>query len=68
VSGTKKINPDDFILSAFSPEDRLDAAFKIAGEAFKKTTLTMKDIEPSHSSWSPAQRWVAYRTVRQCTG
>ncbi len=41
----KKINPDDFILSAFSPEDRLDAAFKIAGEAFKKTKLTMKDID-----------------------
>ena len=41
----KKINPDDFILSALSPEDRLDAAFKIAGEAFKKTKLTMKDID-----------------------
>jgi len=31
--------------SLLSPEDRLDAAFKVAGEAFKKTTLTMKDIE-----------------------
>lgn len=41
----KKINPDEFILSALSPEDRLDAAFKIAGEAFKKTKLTMKDID-----------------------
>lgn len=41
----KKINPDDFILSALSREDRLDAAFKIAGEAFKKTKLTMKDID-----------------------
>lgn len=45
VSGTKKINPDDFILSALSPEERLDAALKVAGEAFKKTKLTMKDIE-----------------------
>jgi len=45
VSGTKKINPDDFILSVLSPEDRLDAAFKVAGEAFKKTVLTMKDVE-----------------------
>lgn len=45
VSGTKKINPDDFILSVLSPEDRLDAAFKVAGEAFKKTKLTVKDIE-----------------------
>ncbi|MDO8282774.1 MAG: hypothetical protein Q7U10_09190 [Thermodesulfovibrionia bacterium] len=41
----KKINPDDFILSALSPQDRLDAAFKVAGEAFKKTKLTMKDID-----------------------
>jgi hypothetical protein len=45
VSTAKKINPDDYILSVLSPEDRLDAAFKVAGEAFKKTTLTMKDIE-----------------------
>jgi hypothetical protein len=45
VSTAKKINPDDYILSALSPEDRLDAAFKVAGEAFKKTKLTMKDID-----------------------
>lgn len=41
----KRINPEDFILSVLSPEDRLDAAFKVAGEVFKKTTLTMKDID-----------------------
>ena len=40
----KKINPEDYILSVLSPEDRLDAAFKVAGEAFKKTRLTMKDV------------------------
>ncbi len=45
VGAAKKINPDDYILPLLSPEDRLDAAFKIAGEAFKKTKLTMKDIE-----------------------
>jgi GH35 family endo-1,4-beta-xylanase len=45
VSAAKKINPDDFILSVLSPEDRLDAAFKVAAEAFKKTKLTMKDID-----------------------
>jgi GH35 family endo-1,4-beta-xylanase len=28
-----------------SPEDRLDAAFQIAREAFRNTRLTMKDIE-----------------------
>ena len=42
---TKRVNPEDYILSVLSPEDKLDAAFKIAGEAFKKTRLTMKDID-----------------------
>ena len=41
----KKINPEDYILSVLSPEDRLDAAFQIAREAFRNTRLTMKDIE-----------------------
>ncbi len=41
----KKINPEDYILSALRPEDRLDAAFEVAREAFKKTKLTMKDID-----------------------
>ena len=45
VSTAKKINPDDYILSVLSPEERLDAALKVAGEAFKKTKLSMKDIE-----------------------
>jgi len=39
------INPEDYILSVLSPEDRLDAAFKIAQEAFKGTKLTMRDID-----------------------
>ncbi len=47
---TEKISPEDYILSVLSPEDRLDAAFKIAREAFKKTRLTMKDIEQSVGS------------------
>jgi len=42
---TKKIKPEDYILSVLSPEDRLDAALKIAGEVFKKSKLTMKGIE-----------------------
>jgi len=41
----QKVNPEDFILSALSPEDRLDAAFEVAREAFKKTRLTIKDID-----------------------
>jgi predicted Zn-dependent peptidase len=46
-ASAEKINPEDYILSVLSPEDRLDAAFKIAKEAFKKTSLTVKDIEES---------------------
>jgi hypothetical protein len=41
----KKIVPEDYILSVLSPEERLEAALKIAGEAFKKTKLTEKDVE-----------------------
>ena len=41
----QKVNPEDFILSALSPEDRLDAAFEVAREAFKKTRLTIKDVD-----------------------
>jgi hypothetical protein len=41
----KKVNPEDYILSVLSPEDRLDAAFKVAREAVKKTKLRVKDID-----------------------
>jgi len=41
----KKIDPENYILSVLSPEDRLDAAFRIAGEAFKKKRLTVSDID-----------------------
>ena len=41
----KLIDPEDYILSALSPEDRLDAALKIAREAFKGTKLTMREID-----------------------
>ncbi|MBI4691667.1 MAG: hypothetical protein HY754_15605 [Nitrospirae bacterium] len=45
VATAKKISPEDYILSVLSPEERLDAAFKVAREAFKGTRLTMKDID-----------------------
>ena len=45
VAAAKKINPEDYILSVLSPEERLEAAFKVAKEAFKGTKLTMKDID-----------------------
>jgi len=41
----KKIAPEDYILSVLSAEERLEAALKIAGEAFKKTKLKAKDVE-----------------------
>lgn len=46
----KIINPEDFILSALSPDDRLDAALKLAKEAFKNTKLTIKDINKAVES------------------
>ena len=46
----KKVNPEDYILSVLPPEDRLDAAFKVAQEAFKKTKLTVKDIDDAVKS------------------
>lgn len=42
---SKFIDPENYILSVLSPEDRLDAAFKIAREAFKGTKLTIRDID-----------------------
>jgi len=40
-----KITPEDYILSVLTPEERLDAAFRVAEAALKGTTLTMKDVE-----------------------
>ena len=39
------IDPSDYILAVLSPEEKLDAAFRLAGEAFKKTRLKMEDVE-----------------------
>jgi hypothetical protein len=44
-AATRIINPEDYILSVLSCEDRLDAAFKVAREAFKETKLTVRDID-----------------------
>lgn len=41
----KKIDPEDYILSVLSPGDRLDAAFQLAREAFRNSSLTLKDID-----------------------
>ena len=47
---TKQINPEDYILSVLSPEDRLDISFKIARKAFENTRLTIKDIDSAVKS------------------
>jgi hypothetical protein len=44
-SVANKIDPGDYILAVLSPEERLDATLKIAGEAFKKTRLKIEDVE-----------------------
>jgi hypothetical protein len=46
----KIVDPEDYILSALSPEDKLDAALKIAREAFKGKKLTMRDIDSAVKS------------------
>ena len=50
MKAAKKISLENFILSVLSPEDRLDAAFTVARQAFKKTELTMKDIDKAVKS------------------
>jgi GH35 family endo-1,4-beta-xylanase len=41
----RQINPEEYLLAVFSPEERLEAAFRIAREAFKETSLTLADVE-----------------------
>ncbi len=45
MKAATKINPEEFILSALPPQERLEAAFRVAREAFKHTALTLRDIE-----------------------
>ena len=40
-----KVTPQDYILSVLTPEECLDAAFRVAEAVFKGTSLTMKDVE-----------------------
>lgn len=41
----RKIDPEEYILAALSPEERLDAALRVAREAFRGTTLTTTDLD-----------------------
>lgn len=40
-----QISPEEYILAVLSPEDRVEAALRIAQEAFKHTALTLDDVE-----------------------
>jgi DNA-binding IclR family transcriptional regulator len=44
-TGAEKISPEEYMLAALSPEERLDAAFRVAREAFRGTTLKLADVE-----------------------
>lgn len=44
-SGARKVTPEEYILEALSPEERLDAALRIARVAFRDATLTRDDID-----------------------
>jgi hypothetical protein len=41
----RRIDPEEYVLAALSPEDRLDAALRVAREAFRGAKLTMTDVE-----------------------
>lgn len=45
MKSTAAVRPEDLILSALSPEDRLEAALKIARVSFKNSSLTVENIE-----------------------
>lgn len=40
----RKVDPEEFILAALSPRERLEAALRLAGEAFEGSALTAADI------------------------
>ena len=44
-SSAEKIDPGDYILAVLSPKDRFDAALRVASQAFRKSTLTVNDVE-----------------------
>jgi hypothetical protein len=41
----RRIDPEEYILSVLTPQERFEAAMRVAREAFRNTTLTMDDIE-----------------------
>lgn len=44
-NATARVRPEDYILAALSPKERLAAALRVAREAFKNSDLTLADVE-----------------------
>ncbi len=44
-ASAEKLTPEEYMLAALSPEQRLEAAFRVAREAFRGRTLTVGDVE-----------------------
>ena len=44
-AGAEKISPEEYMLAALSPEQRLEAAFRVAREAVRGAKLTLEDVE-----------------------
>ena len=40
-----RITPEEYILAVLSPQERLDAALRVAREAFRETALTLENVE-----------------------
>lgn len=45
-----RVSPEEYILSILSPEERLEAALAVARQAFRKTNLTVKDVNDAVKS------------------
>lgn len=44
MKAAKKVSPENYILAVLSPQERLEAAFNVAREAFKDTALKPADV------------------------
>ncbi len=45
MKSSLKISPEEYVLSALSEEQRLEAAFNLSRQIFKKTKLTPRTLE-----------------------
>jgi len=62
-AAARKIIPEEFILSALSPEERLDTALRVAREAFRGAKLTIADVEAAVRKLRRKQHAASQRTT-----